>query len=81
MTNMNQLSTAKRVQVIVALVEGHSIRSTERMTGVTKHTILRLLAEIGTACAHFQNICLTELPCKHINAMKFGPSAMPKRRT
>jgi hypothetical protein len=28
---MNQLSTAKRVQVIAALVEGNSIRSTERM--------------------------------------------------
>src|SRR5687768_8381274 len=66
MYDMNQLSTAKRVQVIAALVEGNSIRSTERMTGVAKHTILRLLAEIGTACAHFQDICLTELPCKHI---------------
>jgi IS1 family transposase len=63
---MNQLSTAKRVQVIAALVEGNSIRSTERMTGVAKHTILRLLAELGTACAHFQDICLTDLPCRHI---------------
>jgi IS1 family transposase len=65
---MNQLSTAKRVQVIAALVEGSSIRSTERMTGVAKHTILRLLAEIGAACAHFQDICLTDLPCEHIQA-------------
>jgi IS1 family transposase len=63
---MNQLSMPKRVQVIAALVEGNSIRSTERMTGVAKHTILRFLVEIGTACAHFQHICLTELPCKHI---------------
>ena len=38
------------------------------MTGVAKHTILRLLAEIGTACAHFQDICLTDLPCQHIQA-------------
>jgi transposase-like protein len=53
---MNQLSTAKRVQVIAALVEGNSIRSTERMTGVAKHTILHLLADIGQACAHFQDI-------------------------
>ena len=63
---MNQLSTAKRVQVIAALVEGSSIRSTEHMTGVAKNTILHLLADIGTACAHFQDICLTDLPCKHI---------------
>jgi IS1 family transposase len=63
---MNQLSTAKRVQVIAALVEGNSIRSTERMTGVAKNTILYLLADIGRACAHFQDICLTNLPCRHI---------------
>ena len=68
MYDMNQLSTAKRVQVIAALVEGSSIRSTEHMTGVAKNTILHLLADIGTACAHFQDICLTGLPCKHIQA-------------
>jgi IS1 family transposase len=66
MPTMNQLSTAKRVQVIAALVEGNSIRSTERMTGVAKHTILDLLAHIGRACAPFQDICLTDLPCRHI---------------
>jgi hypothetical protein len=63
MTNMNQISTAKQVQVIAALVEGNSIRSTERMTGVTKRTILSLLTDLGRACAHFQDICLTDLPC------------------
>lgn len=63
---MNQLSTAKRIQVIAALVEGSSIRSTERMTGVAKHTILDLLADLGRACARFQDICLTDLPCRHI---------------
>jgi hypothetical protein len=66
MTNMNQLSTSKRVQVIAALVEGNSIRSTERMTGVAKNTVLRLLSEIGKACADFQDICLTDLPCRRI---------------
>jgi hypothetical protein len=63
---MNQLSTAKRVQVIAALIEGNSIRSTERMTGVAKNTILHLLAALGRGCAHFQDICLTDLPCRHI---------------
>jgi IS1 family transposase len=68
MYDMNQLSTARRIQVIAALVEGNSIRSTERMSGVAKNTILHLLAEIGTGCAHLQDICLTDLPCKHIQA-------------
>ena len=49
-----------------SLVEGNSIRSTERMTGVAKHTILSLLEDLGRACGHFQDICLTDLPCRHI---------------
>lgn len=34
---MNRLNTAKRAQVISALVEGVSINATCRMTGVAKH--------------------------------------------
>ena len=40
---MNRLSTAKRVQVTSALVEGVSINATCRMTGVAKHTVLSCL--------------------------------------
>jgi hypothetical protein len=49
-----------------ALVEGNSIRGTARLVGVSKDTVLDLLAKIGTACAHFQDICLTDLPCHRI---------------
>jgi hypothetical protein len=44
---MNRLSTEKRVQVISALVEGVSINATCRMSGVAKHTILKLIEDIG----------------------------------
>jgi IS1 family transposase len=63
---MNQLNEAKRIQVIAALVEGNSIRATVRMTGVAKNTIVKLLAEIGTACERYQNSALRNLPCKKI---------------
>jgi IS1 family transposase len=55
---MNRLSTAKRVQVVAALVEGSSINSIVRMTGVAKHTILNLLEDMGCACAayHHNNV-------------------------
>jgi hypothetical protein len=49
--SMNKLTTADRVRVISALVEGCSIRATVRMTGVAKNTVVKLLADIGTACA------------------------------
>jgi hypothetical protein len=52
---MNKLSTAKRAAVVAALVEGNSIRSTARMTDVSKPTILKLLADLGTACAEYHD--------------------------
>src|SRR5580658_7613752 len=63
---MNKLTPEKKTAVVAALVEGCSIRSTARLTGVAKSTILRLLAEVGTACADFHNVMLRNLPCKHI---------------
>jgi hypothetical protein len=45
MVSMNKLTIQKQVQVLVSLVEGSSIRSTVRMTGVTKNTIVKLLRD------------------------------------
>lgn len=44
---MNQLTQAKRVQVIAALVEGNSVRATCRMTGVCKKAVLKMLVDLG----------------------------------
>lgn len=43
----NHLPLNKKLLVLSALVEGNSIRSIVRMTGVNKRTILRLLCEAG----------------------------------
>ena len=51
----NVISMAKKIAVITALVEGCSVRSTVRMTGVSKGAVLRLLESVGTACAEYQN--------------------------
>jgi IS1 family transposase len=61
---MNKLSLDKKVAVISALVEGCSIRSTVRMTGVAKGTILRLLAEVGQACAEYQDRVIRNVPAQ-----------------
>ncbi len=68
MVSMNRLGNKRRAQVIAALVEGNSIRSTVRMTGVAKNTIVKLLAEVGQACASFQDGALRGLPCKRVQA-------------
>ncbi|SRR6266481_837134 len=63
---MNILTTDKRVAVISALVEGCSIRSTVRMTGVAKDTVLKLLKAVGQACLEYQDAVLVNLPCKRL---------------
>ena len=66
MVSMNRLTNEKRVAVVKALVEGNSIRSTVRMTGVAKNTIVKLLADLGRACAEYQDKTLRNLPCKRL---------------
>lgn len=66
MVSMNQLDNKRRAQVIAALVEGNSIRATVRMTGVAKNTIVKLLADLGAACAAYQDKAFQNLSCKRI---------------
>ena len=47
---MNRLNIQERAKILGCLVEGNSIRATARMTGADEKTVLRLLAEFGTAC-------------------------------
>ena len=63
---MNRLTQEKQKQVIAALVEGNSIRATVRMTGVAKNTIVKLLAEVGKACAEYQDKVFHDLTCTKI---------------
>lgn len=63
---MNKLTTAKRVAVLSALVEGCSVRSTVRLTGVAKGTILRLLADVGRACAAYQDTAIRNVPARRV---------------
>lgn len=66
MVSMKQLDNKRRAQVVAALVEGNSIRATVRMTGVAKNTIVKLLADLGMACAEYQDKAFHNLKCKRI---------------
>jgi hypothetical protein len=66
MFSMNKLSTAKRVQILSALVEGNSLRSTTRMVGCSINTVTKLLVDLGHACAKYQDKALRNLPCRRI---------------
>ena len=62
----NVLSTEKLVQIISALVEGNSLRATCRMTGAAMNTVLKLLRDLGPACAKASDEILRDLPCKRL---------------
>ena len=63
---MNKLKIEKQAMVISALVEGVSIRSTERMTGVHRDTIMRLMLRVGDACEGIMDHEMRNLGCKYI---------------
>ncbi len=63
---MNRLSLARRTQIINCLVEGNSIRSTERMTETHRDTVCRLLVEVGEGCAKIMNERMRDLSCRRV---------------
>ena len=65
---MNKLPSEKRAQILAMMVEGVSIRAISRMTGASKNTIVKLLADAGEACLEYQDKALRNLPCKRIQA-------------
>lgn len=63
---MNRLSLAERAQILSLLVEGNSLRSVTRITGKSINTVSKLLVDVGTACAIYQNEALRNLTCKRV---------------
>jgi hypothetical protein len=78
---MNRLNRTERAQIIRALVEGNSIRSTSRMTGFAQNTIMKLLVELGDAATEYQRRTLRNLNSTTSSATRFGRSAMPSSAT
>ena|SRR5438445_3004906 len=63
---MRRLDSKQRAQVISCLIEGCSIRSTVRMTGVAKKTVMRVLVEVGAVCADYQDRVFRNLPTRRL---------------
>lgn len=63
---MNKLDRAARARILSLMCEGVSIRAITRLTGASKNTVVRLLADVGRACAEYQDNVLRNLPCKRV---------------
>ena len=52
---MNKLPNQTRIQILSMLVEGSSLRSISRITGVSINTVTKLLVDAGKACSDFHD--------------------------
>src|ERR1700704_4016273 len=63
---MNRVPLSRRTQIIGCLVEGNSIRSTERMTETHRDTVMRLAVEVGQGCERIMREKMHNVPSKRI---------------
>jgi hypothetical protein len=77
---MNRLNLARRTQIISCLVEGNSIRSTERMTDTHRDTAMRLLVEVGEGCKALLDTEMCHLMCRRIFVGKKQKQVVDVRR-
>lgn len=77
---MNRLDTAARSRVISCLIEGCSIRSTVRVTGISKKAVMRLLVDVGTVAAQYQDDVLRNLSTKRLQLDELWTFLFCKKR-
>lgn len=68
---MNKLPLKTRVQILSMLVEGSSMRSISRVTGVSINTVTKLLVDAGEACMAYhdetvRNVKAAQVQCDEI---------------
>jgi len=76
----NNLPRDKQIAVLSALVEGCSVRTTSRLTGVSIPTILSLLVRAGDGCALLCDNIMRDLPLTHIQCDEIWSFVAKKQR-
>src|SRR5438105_6451968 len=70
----------KALLAIQLLIEGTSIRSAERITGLHRDTIIRLLVLAGERCITLMDTTMRNLRCKRIQADEIWSFITKKQR-
>jgi IS1 family transposase len=63
---MNKLDAKTRSQILSMLVEGSSMRSVSRITGVSINTVTKLLIDAGNACAAYHDQTVRNVSAKRV---------------
>ena len=76
-----RLPLDKATMVVSLLTEGSSIRSAERVTGVHRDTICRLLRKVGAKCEALLNRTVAQVPVKDVQADEIWSFVGMKEKT
>jgi IS1 family transposase len=76
----NVLPRDKQIMVLKCLVEGMSIRGTERLTDVSREAILSLLVRVGEGCANLHDALVRDLPCERLELDEVWAFVQKKQR-
>ncbi len=76
-----RISMDDAIRVLKMLLEGISVRSTERLTGIHRNTILDLLVLIGDRCRQFANDRMRGLRCPLVQVDELWGFVAMKERT
>lgn len=79
--NMNTLNQERQRQLIAALVEGNSIRSVERMTGIHRDTIMRLAVRVADGCDSLMDEMMRGLTCPRLQLDEIWAYVGMKQKT
>ena len=63
---MNKLDTKTRVTILNLLVEGSSMRSISRITGVSINTVTKMLEDAGKACAAYHDVTVRNVKAAQV---------------
>jgi hypothetical protein len=79
--NMNRLDAAEQERIVAALVEGNSIRSVERMTGIHRDTIMRLAVRVADGCDSLMDEMMRGLTCPRLQLDEIWAYVGMKQKT
>lgn len=77
---MNVLSKEKKALVLSCLIEGNSIRSTERITGVHRDTILRLLQTMAEKCQKLSETIICNVRTRYVQVDEIWTFVQKKQK-
>jgi IS1 family transposase len=77
---MNKLDTQTRVQILSMLVEGSSMRSISRITGVSINTVTKLLEDAGRACLAYHLDNVRDVKAKRVQCDEIWSFVAAKQR-